>query len=372
VNPDSPSVRIELHRRIHAGLSVAVTARLACECGVLFGRSGCGKTTALRCIAGLVRPDAGRIELHGQVLYDSAAGVCLPIRRRRIGMVFQDDLLFPHLTVRENIQYGLDRWPRSERLERLDQMASLFVIGHLLDRRPDALSGGEKQRVGLARAIAPRPRLLLCDEPISAIDQEGRAVLVADLRRVQQAEQIPLLYVTHNIDEAIALGDRIFVMDGGRIIAEGAPHDVFTELRQLSVARLTRVRNIFSTTVESHQPAQGVTIVRIAGGPALRVPLSDAPVGSRATCGIRSDDILLAAEAVTGISAQNILPGRVSEIVRHGGEVEVLIDCGVRFVASVVAAAVESLDLQPGRAVHLIIKARSCHRLDPMSSMERA
>ncbi len=362
---ENVAVQIELRKQLHAGLTLDVSFELGAECSILFGRSGCGKTSTLRCIAGLARPDAGKIQLNGDVLFDAAARRNVPMRHRRISLIFQDDLLFPHLTARENIVYGIHRWPRVDQKSRVEEMAEMFSLGPLLDRRPANLSGGEKQRVGLARAIAPRPRLLLCDEPISAIDQEGRATLVAHVRRVQQAERIPVLFVTHSTNEAMALGDHVFVLDGGRIVAHGTPLDVFTEPRQLSLARLTRVKNIFVATIESHSPPEGVTVVRVAGGPAVRMPLLDAAVGSSITFGLRADDILLARHAVTGISAQNILDGRVGEIVRHGADVEVLIDCGgTRFVASIVPAAVESLGLKPGEPVTMIVKARSCHLLD--------
>jgi molybdate transport system ATP-binding protein len=358
-----PLVQIELRKQLNAELLLDVSFELGAECSILFGRSGCGKTTTLRCVAGMTRPDAGRVQLNGDVLYDSAAGKWLPMRQRRIGMIFQDDLLFPHLTARENILYGLHGRPRREQLVRLDEMSEIFSIARLLDRRPANLSGGEKQRVGLARAIAPRPRLLLCDEPISAIDQEGRASLIAHLRTVQQVEKIPVLFVTHSTNEAMSLGDRVFILDHGRIVSHGSPLDVFTEPHNLALARLTRVKNIFTTTVESHSATEGVTVVRIIGGPALRVPLQDSPPGASLTFGLRADDILLARHAVADISAQNLLEGRVTEIVRHGADIEVLIDCGARFVASIVPAAIDSLGLAPGSPVCMIIKARSCHLL---------
>jgi molybdate transport system ATP-binding protein len=360
-------VQIELRKQLHDSLSLDVSFELAPDCSILFGRSGCGKTTTLRCIAGMSRPDAGRVSMNGQVLYDSRSRVWLPMRERQIGMIFQDDLLFPHLTARENILYGIHDWPRGQQFDRLIELAEMFAIGSLVDRRPASLSGGEKQRVGLARAIAPRPRLLLCDEPLSAIDQEGRATLLAHIRRVQQTEKIPVLFVTHSTNEAMALGDRVFVLDHGRLVAQGTPLDVFTEPRQLALARLTRVKNIFAATVESHSPTEGVTVVRVPGGPFVRVPLNDAAVGSPITFGLRADDILLARHAVIGISAQNILEGRVAEIVRRGADIEVLIDCGARFIASIVPAAVDSLGLKPGEPVCMIIKARSCHLLEQQS-----
>jgi molybdate transport system ATP-binding protein len=356
-------VEIRLRKRLHAELTLEVDLELGTGCSILFGRSGSGKTTTLCAVAGLCRPDAGHVRVGDRVLYDSERGTSLPMRQRRVGMIFQDDLLFPHLSVRENVLYGLAHWPRQERGERLEAMADLFAIGPLLARRPASLSGGEKQRVGLARAIATRPQLLLCDEPISAIDQEGRAVLLAHLGRVQQTERIPVLYVTHSVQEAMALGEQVFVLDHGRVVARGTPLDVFTEPRQLSLARLTRVRNILSATVEQHASDEGLTLARVPGGPVLRVPLVAAPVGSTIIIGLRADDVLLARQPVTGISAQNMLEGRVTEILRHGADVEVLIDCGVRFVASVVPAAVTSLGLEPGGPVCMIIKARSCHLL---------
>jgi molybdate transport system ATP-binding protein len=363
-----PAVVVQLRKRVHSELTLDVAFELGKECSILFGRSGSGKTTTLRCIAGMCRPDSGRVTMNGSAMYDSQQGQWLPMRKRQVSMIFQDDLLFPHLTARENIRYGLNKWSAAQQADRVKEMADLFLLGPLLDREPARLSGGEKQRVGLARAIAPRPRLLLCDEPISAIDQEGRSTLVGHLRRIQQTEQIPVLYVTHSMNEAMALGDRLFAIEKGQIIARGTPIDVFSAPRQLPLARLTRVQNIFSATVESHAPQEGATLVRIAGGPTLRVPLLDAAVGTSRTFGLRADDILLARHVVTGISAQNILEGRVAEILRHNADVEVLIECGTRFVASVVPASVQSLGLEPGATVFMIIKARSCHLLETKAS----
>lgn len=359
-----PALIVELHKQVHPTLTLDVAFELGPECSILFGRSGSGKTTTLRCIAGMTRPDSGRVQLNGTVLFDGQRGCAVPMRQRRISMIFQDDLLFPHLNARENILFGLNGWPRDRRARRLDEMVELFSIRPLLERRPVNLSGGEKQRVGLARAIAPRPQLLLCDEPISAIDQEGRSTLIAHLRRVQQAEQIPVLYVTHSMSEAMALGDRLFALDQGRIIAHGTPIDVFSRPRQLALARLTRVQNIFSATAVSHDPDEGSTLVRIADGPEMRVPLLHCAIGVTHTFGLRADDILLARHAVTGISAQNLIEGRVAEILQNEAEVEVIIECGARFVASVVPAAVRSLELRPGAPIYMIIKARSCHLLD--------
>ena len=194
---------VRLIRRIHAGLTVDVTLRLGTEIGVLFGPSGSGKTSILRLITGLSRPDQGYVRLGETMLFDATRGIDEPLRLRRIGMIFQDDLLFPHLSVADNIRFGLRGKNRAQRQSRLAEIALLCGVEHLLDRRPSTLSGGERQRVGLARTLAPRPRILLCDEPVSALDLPNRQTLIERLRAVQNSEGIPVLYVTHNPAEAV-------------------------------------------------------------------------------------------------------------------------------------------------------------------------
>lgn len=351
-------------RRVHPGLTLDVAIRLGRECGVVFGPSGAGKTTLLRLIAGLVRPDSGRVQLDAQVLFDSERGQSVPMRLRRIGLIYQDDLLFPHLSVSGNIRFGLKGRPSAEIRRRLAEVASLCGVEHLLDRRPDTLSGGERQRVGLARALAPRPRLLLCDEPVSAIDLESRHALLERLRTVQQAEGIPLLYVTHSPAEAIALGSRLHLLAHGRIVDEGAPLDVLTASRSWP-ARLEGMSNIFPAVVASHAPDGGETHLRLIGGPTLVAPYNGKPPGTRVTVGIRADDILLARGAVQGLSARNILPGTVVRIAVHGQEAEVVVQTGsITWFVSVVTPAVKELGLVSGFEICLVIKARACYLMD--------
>lgn len=361
----NPAFNARLVRKVHAGLTLDVSLALDAECGVLFGPSGAGKTTVLRLIAGLVRPDDGRVAFDNEVIFDHSQHVDVAMRLRRIGLIYQDDLLFPHLSVADNIRFGLNGQPAASVRSRVGEVAALCGVEHLLARRPATLSGGERQRVGLARALAPRPRLLLGDEPVSALDLESRHALIERLRVVRQAEAIPLLYVTHSPAEAIALGAKVFLLAGGRIVDEGPPLDVLTAPRQWPVARLVGVQNILRGTVESHAPGGGETIVRLAGGPALHVPYNGRATGSAIAIGVRADDILLARGPVAGLSARNVLPGTVARIAAHGPEAEVLIDTGsVTWIASVVAPAVQALGLEPGVDVHMIIKARSCHILD--------
>ena len=253
-------------------------------------------------------------------------------------MIFQDDLLFPHMNVRENIRFGLAGLSGAEAKARLGEVAALCGVEGLLDRRPESLSGGERQRVGLARALAPRPWLLLCDEPVSAIDLEGRAALVERLKAVREAERLPLLYVTHSPSEAIALGSRLFLISAGRIVEQGAPLDVLSAPRTWPVARLTGVRNLFAATVEEHAPGGAETRLRLRGGPSLIVPFNGREPGSTLIVGVRADDVLLARGPIDGLSARNRIPGVVDRVVARGPEAEVVVKTGeVRWIVSVVA-----------------------------------
>lgn len=364
MNENAPeTLDVRLSHRIHAGLSLDLSLSLGRECGVIFGPSGAGKTTLLRLIAGLERPDSGHVRLDGELLFDSATRVDRPLRRRQVGMIFQDDLLFPHLDVAANIRFGLKGRPRAEIRARVDEVAALCGVHGLLRRRPSTLSGGERQRVGLARALAPRPRLLLCDEPVSALDLASRHTLIERLRDVRRAESIPVLYVTHSPAEAIALGTRLFLLARGKVIDRGTPLDVLASPKAGRVARLEGVRNILSATVEGHD--EGETRLRLIDGPTLIVPLVDRPIGTRLAVEVRADDILLARGPIAGLSARNLIPGTVDRVVAHGAEAEVLVRTGsLTWIVSVVTPALAELALAPDDAVHLIVKARSCHILE--------
>ncbi len=342
-------------------LKIDVSLRLGAECGILFGASGVGKSSILRLIAGLERPHQGRVRLGDETLFDSTTGVDRPLRHRRIGLIFQDDLLFPHLDVAQNLRFGLKGWGRVEADRRVAEVADLCGVGPLMGRRPETLSGGERQRVGLARALAPRPRLLLCDEPVSALDMAARDVLIDRIRAVQRAEQIPVLYVTHSPSEAISLGSRLFRLEGGKVIDEGPPLDV---LARASGVAMEGVHNRFGATVESQGEKGGETILRLDGGPKLIVPSLDRPVGSSVVVRVRADDILLARGSISGLSARNVLPGTVERVIGSGSgsEAEVLVRTGeVAWIVSVVTPAIQALGLCVGVSVEIIIKARSCH-----------
>ena len=373
MSPAEPRLLVEVSRRVHAKLTLDASLSLGSECGVLFGSSGAGKTTLLRLIAGLETPDRGRIRLGDDVLYDSDAKLDRPLRRRGIGMIFQDDLLFPHMNVAANIRYGLKGRGRAEADARLAEIASLCGVESLLDRSPTTLSGGERQRVGLARALAPRPRLLLCDEPFSALDVMNRHILVERLKTIQQVEAVPILYVTHSPAEAVALGTQLFWVSEGRIVARGNPLDVLASSHVKGTTRLNGIRNLIRGRLEPPDQA-GESRLRLGldEQTVLVIPaVSDHPPGAELTVEVRADDILLGCRAVSGLSARNVIPGVVERLVPHGDETEVLVQTGsVTWISSVVNSAVDLLGLEPGTAVNMIIKARSCRVLDAGSVEE--
>jgi molybdate transport system ATP-binding protein len=346
---------------VHPGLFLEAHVNVSREVVVLFGRSGAGKTSLLRLIAGLDRPDEGRVSLGGRLLFDRAGRVCMPLRMRRIGMIFQHDRLFPHLSVAGNLRFGLAGWPSREARDRVAEVASLCGVDALLDRRPSTLSGGERQRVALARALAPRPELLLCDEPFSALDLDARDALADRLRRIQGCEGVPVLYVTHSPAEATRLGDRLLVLDGGRIAAEGAPSTLLG--RRLGGGggdepsgdlHATTLRGV----VVGHEGQS--TRLAIDGGPELVVPGLDRPIGAEAVVSVPADDIILLLGPAAGLSARNLIPGEVERCLPLGAETEVSVVSGaVRWTARISTTSAESLALQPGLSVRMIVRARS-------------
>lgn len=356
---------VQICRRVHPGLELDVELALGDGCGVIFGRSGAGKTSLLRAIAGLVRPDSGRVAIGDELLFDSAAGVDRPLRARRIGLIHQDGLLFPHLDAAGNVRYGLKGWTRRAADDRLAEIAAVCGVDHLLGRRVDQLSGGERQRVGLARALAPRPRLLLSDEPVSALDLDGRRALIARLAAARKAEGVPLLHVTHSPAEALAIGDVLFRLEAGRIVAQGPPIEILGDSQSGVAEAWAGDINVFEGRVESHSDPDGETTIRLAGGPLLIVPRRLAAVGSTLTVAVDASEILLARGPVPGLSARNILDGRVARVILRGPEAEILVQSGATtWVVAVVARAVASLALVPGEPVSMIVKARSCRILE--------
>src|ERR1700691_1587430 len=333
---------------------------------ILFGPSGAGKTTLLDCVVGLAAPAAGRISLGERVLFEGKPPLCVPVAKRGIGYVLQDLALFPHLTVEQNTEYGLVLLPRSVRRQRAAETLQEFRIEHLRQQRPAEISGGERQRVALARTLVTDPCVLLLDEPLAALDATTKSKILDDLRRWNQAHRIPILYVTHSREEVLALGERVLVLDQGRIIAEGTPHEVLRAPLQETVAQLAGFENIFDATVEAIHEDRGTMICRLSGieaggGVLLETPLIRTGAGSMLRVGIRAGAILLAIAKPAGLSARNVIAGRLVSLERRDVIISARVNCGVEMEVYLTIAARDALQLEAGREVWLIVKTHSCH-----------
>ena len=334
---------------------------------VLFGPSGSGKTSTLRAIAGLLRPDRGRVEIGGRVVYDGAGGVWEPAHRRRAGYLTQQYNLFPHLNVAKNIAYGLRSWPRQAAAERVHELIGALHLDGMEQRRPTELSGGQQQRVALARALAPNPEVLLLDEPFSSLDAELRRIFRSEFRSMFARTGVPVLLVTHDREEALALGDSVQVIGGGRRLAAGRPLDVLGQPAQAKIANLVGVENIFRLKVEARNPRDG-TMTCAGGGLRIEVALDEpsSPWGdagaapAEVTVAVRSSDIILAHREMTGSTARNRLRGRVSSVEPRSPGYEVTLDCGVPIRAQITGSALDEMNIQPGMELWAVFKASSC------------
>jgi molybdate transport system ATP-binding protein len=360
---------VTLSATIRARLSSAFTldVRLTAAPGMtmILGASGSGKTTLLRCLAGLQRPDAGAIVIGGRTLFDASRRLDTPTRRRGIGYVFQQLALFPHMTAAENIAYGLHHLDPATQRTRTQAIADSFHIAHLLDRRPDAISGGERQRVALARSLVTDPHLLLLDEPLAALDLATQTRIIADLRAWNATHRIPILYVTHAQREVFALGEGVVVLQQGAIVAEGTPHDVLDTPAQETIAQLAGFENLLPVVGVAPHADAGTMTCRVGGAAAeteLEVPLTNLPADPRTPLrvAIRAGDILLATEPPRGLSARNVLAGTLASLRREGATVIVHVDAGCRFEAHVTPTAAATLQLAVGQRIWLVIKTHSC------------
>ncbi|MCW0182434.1 MAG: molybdenum ABC transporter ATP-binding protein [Zavarzinia sp.] len=351
----SLSVAIE-HRA--GGFRLAASFTTKGRVTSLFGPSGSGKTTVIDVIAGLTRPLKGRVAIGDLVLLDTDKGICLPPWRRRIGYVFQEGRLFPHLSVRQNLLYGRFFAPKGEDLADFAAVVEMLGIGHLLKRRPRLLSGGEKQRVAIGRALLANPRLLLMDEPLSALDEARRQEILPFLARIRDEAKVPIVHVSHDLSEVIALADHLVVLDGGRVAAEGPLAAVMARPDVAALAHRQDAGAVIELTVARHDAAAGITLLEGAIGQ-VAAPLRPLPIGARCRIWLHARDVILAREAPVGLSARNILPVTVRGLVPHvDGSEDILLDCrGQALFARVTPAAVADLGLAPGQAIFAIIKS---------------
>ena len=363
-------LQVHIHKTFPSADASPFSLRIAEEFSpgftVLFGPSGAGKSTLLDCIAGLMRPDDGRIKLAEEIFFDAAKKISLAPQRRGIGYVFQSLALFPHLTVEENVAYGLAGTAGLQRRERIERGLESFHIQSLRNRKSRELSGGEKQRVALARSIVTNPRLLLLDEPLTGLDAGLRLAILADLRAWNAANRVPILYVTHNREEVDAIGERVVAMIDGHVRETGAPRSVLDAPRAVALAQAAGFENLLRGCVLDLRPADGVMRVALESDHCeLEIPLSAAEPGEQVQVAIRAGDILLATAQPRSLSARNILRGVVDSMEVRGTLVVVAVNAGARFTVHVTPGAVRSLHLAPGLPVWLVLKTHSCHVVTP-------
>ena len=329
----------------------------------LFGPSGSGKSTLINLIAGLIRPQQGRIAVDGRVLVDVGSGVFVPMHRRRIGMVFQDARLFPHLSVAGNLRYG--RWftPPAERYANIDAVVDLLGIGHLLDRRPAKLSGGEKQRVAIGRALLASPRLLLMDEPLASLDDARKAEILPYIERLRDETKIPIVYVSHSIAEVARLASDVVMLAQGKVTASGPTNAIMQRLDLLPAEERGEGGAVLDTQVLRHDEVFDMTVLGSQAGE-IRVPRLARPAGASVRLRIRARDVMIATEKPAGLSALNILSGTIVTIrPGEGPEVEVGIDCnGATVIARITEQSRRGLGLEVGRKVFAVVKTVSFDR----------
>jgi len=360
----SANVRETLQGRGRPHFSLDVDIEVPPGITILFGPSGAGKSTLLDSIAGLRTPDQGRIAVGETLLFDSANHVNLSPQQRGIAYVFQTLALFPHMTVEENVGYGLAGMPRAQRSNRVGEALRSFHVEQLATQKASEISGGERQRVALARSLVTQPRLLLLDEPLTGLDAALKASILDDLRAWTAARKIPILYVTHSRDEVDALGERLIAMDGGRIVSEGTPLEVLDAPRRKRLAQSAGFENVLSGTVLDLREADGVMRVQLGQTRCeIEVPLGHATPGDLVHIAIRAGDILLAAQPPQGLSARNVLEGKLVSLERRGSLIVARVDCEVAFTVHVTPSAERALDLTPGKRVWLVLKTHSCHFL---------
>ena len=350
---------VSVKRRVE-GFTLDATFTAGQGLTALFGPSGSGKSSIIGIVAGLIRPDAGVVRFGGTVWTDTACGLHVPPHRRRIGYVFQEGRLFPHMSVRDNLCYAA-RFIADARRDRdanLARVAALLKIEPLLGRRPAALSGGEKQRVALGRALMARPQLLLMDEPLSALDGGIKAEIMADIERIRDVEGIPILYVSHAVEEIARLATGVIALEKGHVVGRN-PAFAGHEAEEGGMAGGTPLGSFIEATVTGDLVEDGLTVAQSPAG-TLYLRHVDVRPGTHLRVHIPANDIILATADVAGLSTLNRLAGLVETIEHKGSATDVTVNCsGVRILARVTRRSGRELALAPGRPVQVLFKALS-------------
>ena len=328
----------------------------------LFGRSGSGKSTLVNLLAGLSLPDGGRIALNGETLFDGEKGINLPPEKRRIGYVFQESRLFPHMIVRKNLAYGMSLTPVGERFIDFDHVVGLLGIEHLLDRRPAKLSGGERQRVAIGRALLSSPRLLLMDEPLASLDATRKNGILPFIERLSDELALPIVYVSHDLNEVIRLADTMVLLSDGSVAAVGPVEDLTSRLDLYPLTGRYEAGAALSTTIAAHDKDFNLTTLAFAGRE-FKVPIIDLPIGASLRLRVRARDISLSLTRHSNTSILNILEGVIEEMNETGpSQIEVRINVGAPIIARVTRRAAHDLDLKPGKTIFAMIKAIAIDR----------
>lgn len=331
---------------------------------VLFGRSGSGKTTVVNAVAGLLRPDRARIEVSGRTLADTARGLWLPPHRRRLGYVFQEGRLFPHLTVRQNLAYGARFAPPGATGPEEARVIAMLGIEALLARRPAALSGGEKSRVAIGRALLSKPELLLMDEPLAALDQPRKEEILPYLERLRDETRVPILYVTHSVAELARLATTVVLLENGRVTRAGPAAELLSDPAAAPAIGLAEAGAVIEARLAAQDP-DGLSTLETSGG-RLHLPQVQAPLGALLRIRIHASDVILARERPEGLSALNILAGTV-EAVRYGEGPGALVQVRIGrdlILARLTRRSAEALGLAPGIRCHAVLKTVAVGRGD--------
>jgi molybdate transport system ATP-binding protein len=327
----------------------------------LFGRSGCGKTTLVSVVAGLLRAERAHIVLDDVVLDDTSAAVRVPVEERRIGYVFQESRLFPHLNVAANLRYGERRARSGAPFVRFDLVVEMLGLGKLLARRPHELSGGERQRVALGRALLSQPRLMLLDEPLAALDAPRREEVLPYLERLRDEFSIPMIYVSHRFEEVLRLATHVVVMDHGSVAVQGTLESVSRHQALQSIVGDEAMGSVVSGSIASSDPSTGLAAVQVGAG-ILHTQLPNAIPGAKVRVQLLARDVILATHAVDGLSVRNRLQGTIVRIESESADtdlVEVDIGDGAIVVARLTRAASVALALRVGMSIWVLIKSVS-------------
>jgi molybdate transport system ATP-binding protein len=356
------TLEVEIRHRLSA---FALDVRFEAEGRLvaLFGRSGSGKTSIVNVIAGLLAADHAIVRIGGETLVDTTRGVSVPRHKRRIGYVFQEARLFPHLTVRRNLLYG--RWFAGGKADGTEfaRVVDMLGIGPLLERWPANLSGGERQRVAIGRALLAAPRLLLMDEPLASLDEARKADILPYVERLRDASRIPIVYVSHSIAEVSRLSSDLVLLSDGKVVAVGPTAEIMSRLDLFPLTGRAEAGALIDAVVAHHDETYGLTEV-VARSGRWSVPRVDLPIGTRLRFRVRARDVTLAATVPSGLSTLNIVAGVVAEVGGGSGPVvDVRLDCGGdTLLARVTRRSVATLGLQPGTSVHALVKSVALDR----------